>query len=404
MERIPFPNTVRTVRDINRSKVLRCIEQWPGISRKEITQKVGLTDAAVSRITRETIDCGLVVENADGESNGRPGRRHIGLNIRPEGGFVFAACLTVSDKSLTLLDLSGKPVATGTLADDAVTDFDALTGAIERQSRKLRKTADAAKHRILGIAAVMAGSVNHKTGFINISSLNALSQTPFASALEERLKIPVQVETLGNALNVAHKRDARDFRDGQTTLLVYVAMGMGSSWIIEGIPHRAEHDERLIAHVPTTDGRDGKTAPLLAEVSGYAILCKLHGVPPDPARHDFATHFESDVLAQAIDTAREGDPHVTSLFRMAGHKLGQHLFSICAALSPDHVALAGPVPQIAAYGDAVRAGLTQTFGTLGFDAPHVSVSPMSFLRATELFALEEFLYGSRLDLKRLLAD
>ena len=95
---------------------------------------------------------------------------------------------------------------------------------------------------------------------------------------------------------------------------------------------------------------------------------------------------------------------MTSLFRMAGHKLGQHLFSICAALSPDHVALAGPVPQIAAYGDAVRAGLTQTFGTLGLDAPHVSVSPMSFLRATELFALEEFLYGSRLDLKRLLAD
>ena len=249
-----------------------------------------------------------------------------------------------------------------------------------------------------------AHAANQRTGFINISSLNALSQKPFASVLEKRLKFPVKVETVGNALNIAHKRDAKDFRDGQTTLLVHVAMGMGASWIIDGIPHRAEHDERMIAHVPTTDGRDGKTTSLLAEVSGYAVLCKLHGIQPDPAGHDFATHFEPDVLAQAISAAREGDPKLTSLFQSAGHKLGHHLFSICAALSPDQVTLAGPVPQIPVYGNAVRAGLTESFERLGFTAPCVTVSPMSFLRATELFALEEFLYGSRLDLKRLLAE
>jgi hypothetical protein len=36
--------------------------------------------------------------------------------------------------------------------------------------------------------------------------------------------------------------------------------------------------------------------------------------------------------------------------------------------------------------------------------PLLSISPVGFLRATELFALEEFLYHSPLNLKRLLAN
>src|SRR5690606_38157623 len=71
MRRLTFPNNVRSVRGINRSEVLRCIEQWPGISRKEITQKIGLTDAAVSRISRELVDYGLVGEEPDPGAEGR---------------------------------------------------------------------------------------------------------------------------------------------------------------------------------------------------------------------------------------------------------------------------------------------------------------------------------------------
>ena len=404
MQRISFPNTVRTVRDINRARVLRCIEQWPGISRKEITQKIGLTDAAVSRISREIIDCGIVVENANSISNGRPGRRHIGLNIQPGGGYVFAACLTVSDKSLTLIDLAGEPVAKDTLPDNSVSELDSLTRVLATRADELRKEAGVPRNRILGMAAVLAGSVNHKTGFVNVSSLDALSQTPFASALEERIEIPVQLETVGNALNIAHKRNEKSFGNEQTILLVHVAMGMGASWIIDGIPYRAEHDERSIAHIPTGGGRNGPSTSLLAAASGYAILCSLHGTKPDPAGQDFATHFEPEVLTQAINSANEGEAKATALFQAAGRKLGHHLFSVCAALRPDQITLAGPVPQITIYENAVSEGLSAAYARVGLESPPVAVSPMGFLRATELFALEEFLYGSRLDVKRLLAD
>ena len=404
MQRITLPNTVRTVRDINRSKVLRCIERWPGISRKEITEKIGLTDAAISRISREIIDCGFVVEDANGASNGRPGRRHVGLRIQPEGGYVLAACLTVSDKSLTLLDLSGNPVASSRLPDDAVTHLRTLTGVLVKQADQLRKKADVTWNRVLGMAVVLAGSVNHKTGFVNASSLDALSQAPFASALEERIEVPVHLETVGNALNIAHKRTEEKFTNETTTLLVHVAMGMGASWIIDGAPYRAEHDERSIAHIPAVNGQVGKTTSLLAEVSGYAILCQLHGIEPDPSGQDFATHFEPEVLAQAIESAQEGDEKTTALFRAAGSKLGHHLFSICAVLPPDQITLAGPVPQVGAYEKAVCEGLSAAYARQGIAPPPVAVSSMGFLRATELFALEEFLYGSRLDLKQLLAD
>jgi predicted NBD/HSP70 family sugar kinase len=181
-------------------------------------------------------------------------------------------------------------------------------------------------------------------------------------------------------------------------------MGMGASWIIDGAPYRAEHDERTIAQIPTVDGKSGNTTSLLAQVSGYAILCRLYGVEPDPVGQHFATHFEPEILAQAIKSAQEGDAKVTALFHAAGYKLGHHLFSICAALPPDQITLAGPVPQVGAYEEAVCEGLSAAYARHDLVPPPVAVSSMGFLRATELFALEEFLYGSRLDLKRLLAD
>ena len=67
-------------------------------SRKEITQERGLADAAVSRISRELVDHGLVGEEPDPSSNRRPGRRHPAPDLR-NGGYVFALCLTVGQES-----------------------------------------------------------------------------------------------------------------------------------------------------------------------------------------------------------------------------------------------------------------------------------------------------------------
>lgn len=407
MRRLTFPNNVRSVRGINRSEVLRCIEQWPGISRKEITQKIGLTDAAVSRISRELVDYGLIGEEPDPSTDGKPGRRHVRLRICPGGGYVLALCLTVSGKSLTLLNLAGVPVCCSHIADEAVSDFAKLVRMVTQLVEDLRKQCGVPANRILGMAVVLSGSVNHTTGEVNLCSLGALSGKPLGSTLQEKLGTPVHVETLGNALNMAHMRTQRKVSSRQTTLLIHIAMGMGASWIVDGVPFRGEHDERAIARIPLCGADGGKETngdSLLSTATGYAILCKLKGMSPAPFGAKFATQFDAEELTAAISEAARGDEEMADLFRRAGMVLGGQIFSISASLLPDQITLAGPVPQVIAYQEGVAEAMKASFSERGIEPPGLSVSRIGYLRATELFALEEFLYHSPLDLKLLLAD
>ena len=407
MQRLAFPNSVQSVRGINRGEVLRCIEQWPGISRKEITTKIGLTDAAVSRISRELVDYGLIEEEPDPDPVGRPGRRNVKLRIQGNGGYVFALALMVSDKSLTLLDLNGASICSARIPDEAVSDFAKLVRTVVRLAEQFRKEAGISTNRILGMAAVVAGSVNHETGKVNLCSIRALPGKPLGATLQKKLAIPVHVETLGNALNIAHMRPHHDANNQQTTLLIHVAMGMGASWIIDGVAYRGEHDERAIARIPlweTATNRQGdEPDSLLSTATGYAVLCVLKGVKPAPLGANFATQFAAKELATAISKANKGDSTTAKLFAKAGTALGKQVFAISASLPPDEISLAGPVPQVIAYQEGFREAMNDTFGRQGMTPPRLSISPISYLRAAELFALEEFLYHSPLNLKRLLA-
>lgn len=407
MQKLASPSNVQSVRDFNRSLVLRCIERQPGISRTEIAQRIGLTDAAVSRITREIIDCGLVAEGEQIVNSLRPGRRHVGLKINPAGGYVLAACLTLSETSLSLLSIAGKPVAQVGLPEVFTSGADDIIDAIAAKATALRRQARVPRRRILGLGVVTGGAVSHSRGVVHISSLSSLTQVPLGPRLEEALGMPVRLETVGNALNIAHMRPHYGSQTGTTSLLIHIAIGLGASWIINGTIHRGEHDERLIGHVPIA----GNNAPcvcgargcLMTAVSGFAVLRDLHGQPPRPSRTAFIDENETASLRHAIIRANEGEAPVAALFHQAGSHLGQELFTICAVLPPDQVTLAGPVPQSAAFSTGFASGMKSSFGRAGRTPPVMAVSQIGYLRATELFALEEFLFDQSLNTKQLVA-
>lgn len=400
MQQVQSLSSLRSIRDRNRRQVLRCIEQSPGISRKEMTTILQLTDAGVSRICREVIDCGIVVEDFQDNSNGRPGRRHVGLRIKASGAYVIAACLTAFDKSIALVDLEGTQIDHISLPESDFSDFDTLVDRIISETRTLIKRHAIPANRILGMAAVTAGSVSHATGTVKRCSLHALASMPLASALQAELGFPVHLETIGNALNVAHFRTQGKFSEKEAALLVHVAFGMGASWIIGGRPFRSEYDERTIGHVPI-DSIEQDNSTLLTSASGYAIVSRLKGVRAEDTQENFATIYQPADLTQAVDAAKDGDAEIREIFFNAGVTLGENLFSISATIPPDHITLAGPVSQVAAYQDGARRGIEESFRKSRTPVPTISFSSIDYLRATELFALEDFLFHTPLDPKLL---
>lgn len=399
---------VRTVRDHNRGSILRCIDRQPGISRSDISSYVGLTDAAVSRITRELIDAGLISEGEEIVDKTRPGRRNVGLRVEPNGAYILSACFTLVEKRLSLINIAGDVVAHTDISDLVELQGHDLIDELVRRVNKLLQSRRAAKGRLLGFGIAAVGSIDHELGLLREGSIDALIGLPLRPLIESKLQIPVRLENVGHTLNVSEARNDPGIGQEDTTLLVHIALGLGSSLVIDGRPHRSAQDERMIGHIPVPGATEecfcGARGCLNTLVSGYAILNRLSGsIVSSRSVRSTASNYDSKSLTKAIANANKDNRALQALFHEAGLALGQNLYAVCAAVSPDRISLAGPVPQVASFASGVMHGMSVAYGRTRARPPSLQVSHVGYVRAAELFALEEFLFNVPLRIKQMLA-
>jgi predicted NBD/HSP70 family sugar kinase len=409
---------VQQLRDHNRSLVLRWLSRQAGLSRSDIAQRVGLTDAAISRIVRDLIDAGLVEEGGPIVAASRPGRRHIGLALVSDAAYAAAVRLTVFDHGVSLVGLTGERIANVRLPEVLSADVGEIPGLVADAVERVVMEAGVPAGRILGLGVVTVGAVDQARGQVKISSIRGLSGQALGPDLEQRLHLPVRVTTAGHALNIAEQilveRRAAGLSAaavgpavGGTALLVHVAFGLGASMIIDGRPHDGDRDERLIAHIPVPGGSEtcicGARGCLLTLVSGHALMRRL--TPPEQrsANGGRLGDFGPDALRHAVHQANAGDRGVAALFYQAGQNLGINLLAATAVLPPERIALAGIVGQARPYAAGVRDGLDQAWARIGQTAPELAVSEMDYGRAAELFTLDEFLLNVPIDVQRLQA-
>ena len=74
-------HSTNDVRAVNRSAVLTQIAKHRLLSRRALADRTGLTAAAISRISRELIDAGIVSESDELDVASGPGRRTRALQL-----------------------------------------------------------------------------------------------------------------------------------------------------------------------------------------------------------------------------------------------------------------------------------------------------------------------------------
>lgn len=388
---------VAALREHNMALVLRQIIASPGLSRTEIASRINLTDAAVSRITRDLIEAGLVREGEEIPAEpGQRGRRHIRLVPDGGGASFLAISLTISDRRASLVDLAGRRQAGLPLRPQLPRDYPALVDDIVSTFRALAAKTRIPKHRILGAAITTAGAVDPTTGNVTTSSLGVLDGRSLAIDLSKRLRIPAVVETVGNAFGLAEAH--RAMRAGGVgisgpSLVVHVAFGLGVSVMLDGRPVRSGGDERAAGHVPVQGGKNrcicGARGCLMAEAAGYGVLRRLEGVSPDEPGQGWEA-MRPDALRRAVQRSQAGDPAAVAVMTEAGHILGEHLFGIGAVVAPRRILLGGPLASVSAFAGGVRTGLQAAYLRVGPAPPPLYLLGFDYLQATEILAVEEF--------------
>jgi predicted NBD/HSP70 family sugar kinase len=398
---------VAALRDHNQSLVLRQILLHRGMSRTEIATRIGLTDAAVSRITRDLIASGLVREGPEAPAEpGQRGRRHVQLEPDGTGAGFLAVNLTVSDRRVSLVDLAGQRRAEAALPSNLQRDYDALMAKAADIARRLPSQARFSRARILGVAVTTAGAVDQTTGLVSASSLTILQGRDVGGDLGALLGTPVIVETVGNAFGLAEAHRATRQRGAVMSgpsLLVHGAFGLGVSVMLDGVPVRTGGDERLASHLQVAGAHHrcicGATGCLMTEAAGYGVLRRLDGVTAAGKRQSWED-MRPEALRAAIAASRSGDPAAASAMTVAGRTLGRHLFALGAAVTPQRILLGGPLAASPQYVEGLRAGLAEAFSTVSKAQPALLVSTIDYLQAAEILAIEEFALRRPLSLER----
>lgn len=388
-----FAASTTNLRRQNRRLVLSAIADHGAVSRTVIAKTVRLTNAAVSRITRELVEARLVTEYPTTGKRRHAGRPQVRLGLADEGAFVLGIAITLNQKEVVLATCRGEVVArqdcTGLALDDPETALEALAGAAtDLMDRSGKDT-----NRILGGAALIAGRVDSVTGKLRAGGPLSWHSMNAADALARLTGVPFVAEGRAAALLQAEARQgcAAGLRD---VLLVNVGLRLGSALMLDGAPVRGIANETgQLAAFPSGIATLDDTA------SGLAILRRLDAL----GLTDGAD--AADDGQRLRDIAESGwllPSEARRVLSECGAELGQALRKLATVLKPQAVLLAGLVGRHPDYVAGVRR--TAADGELPGTAFEAQVSALTTAQSAVWLALDRHLFHARFDLGRLSPD
>jgi predicted NBD/HSP70 family sugar kinase len=311
------------MREINRALVLGAIRDHGPISRTAIADETRLSLGAVSGITGDLIEHGLVVEQEEGVSTG--GRRPVLLALNLHAGLVVGVKLTDEQIVAALTDLGAAIIEQRAVALGKDRRPEAVVEALANLVDDLRSRHNG--QRIFGLGLGMAGVIDRRAGLCRFSPFLHWRDVPLRQMLQERLDLPVVIENDVNSLAMAE----RWFGAGAETadfLVVTLGRGIGLGMVLDGRLYRGGR------------GGGGEFGHITIDPDGPLCNCGKRGcleaLAADPAILRDVQHAlgREITMTEAADLARSGDAAVSRIFETAGQTIGLALAHLVNIFNP----------------------------------------------------------------------
>ncbi len=271
-EGINFEN----VKNNNRSAILHLLNNEGPMSRKDISQKTGLTAASVTLICADLLEEKILVELGEAVEEKRAGRKKILVDINPVYRYILCFTIESDETYISATDIKGNILGSSVLTTDKDAAPEDFLDILADEAKKILWECNITKTDVLGAAVSVPGVVDREHG-ISVNTYSIWStRVPIGDILSEKLDIPIVVEN-----NLKSSADCENlFGIGKTAenfLLVKWGPGVGSAMVIN---HRYYQGASGVAgelgHV--TLGRDGRpcncgrTGCLETEISTHALM------------------------------------------------------------------------------------------------------------------------------------
>ncbi|MEP2532690.1 ROK family transcriptional regulator [Shimia sp.] len=378
------------IRTNNRARILQVLREPEPISRQELADRLDLTPASLSRISKELIADGICVEAPlvrDSNQRGRPG---VALRIHAQGGYLIAVSISSYSRLISIVDISGTQHHQKIIPVDVTASGPNTVEFIGAYIDQLVADNLLDGRLILGATVTIPGSISVESGFLTKSVLLNWPNFPIQKQFSERLRCRVRVENNGDAL-CRHFMDKHLGLKSQhaSVFLAHISQSMGASIAIGGRIVRRLADEGWIndikVSVPSSNTESEQTLSELA--SGGAILRDVSKLDKDVRKN--GTEF-SQMIQSAVACSNRNAGPVSSVFFDSGYALGSNLVPLTIAIAPEVIVLAGPVLQAQAYSNGVIAGYEKAASEMDMQPSKIIVSGASYSDASENLALHDF--------------
>lgn len=245
------------------SVVLNEIRQSGPISRIDLARRIGLSSAAISKLTGRLLTADLIREV--GFSPSTVGRRPILLALNGDAYYVVGLDLSWQGLRGAIVNLSGRilvdrKVACNLFEEESEAE---IVGALASLVAELVAASGLDRSRLLGLGLVAPGAVSWHQGRMVAPTPPTMSIThhirrrpPFdwshialAEELQERTGLPTYVDNNANAAAVAETWFG-EHRGAKNLAYVAVGGGIGAGLIVNGEPYRG--DRGLVAEIGHT--------------------------------------------------------------------------------------------------------------------------------------------------------
>ena len=342
------------------------------LSRAQIADITGLSQPAVSTLTRRLLESAALIEVGARPSLGG-GRREREFAINPDHAWVVGVKVALHQITIALSDFAGGVRSTLRLPLSAAQAVPLTQAALARLLTRqieacLADAGGSVRKRLAGVGVALPGFIDSMRGEVLWSAVLKPSRggaaVPLGEALTESLGVPVFIENDANMLALAEQWFGHAARLSNVAV-VTLEHGLGLGLVLNGELYRGHSGLAAeLAHLQVVvDGQAchcGKQGCLEAYVAHYAVVRQgqqaglIQGADPMPAEGVVAAH------SQLADLARAGNARARKIFEDQGRMLGQWIGNVVNLLAPQLVLLDG-MGTIAAdlYEPALRAAMVQ---------------------------------------------
>lgn len=369
----------------NRMQVLKLLRHYGPTSRIDISAELELTRAAVTIITNEMIEQGVIYEKGEINYAGQKakrGRKKILIDINNNYKFTFGVAVNDGLVSIGLANLGGETLDKKAFNITYEMDSSMIIDKICMCVNDIKNNNCLEDEKIAGMCVCVSENDYESCG---IPAKNLVPDfTSFRQSFEKRLGFPVEITKTAYAM--AYAEIDYNISGEKPDNMVFIKYGksIDAAVVVDNkIFEGANGGAANIAHITVNNKgrkcRCGKTGCAATEITSHAVgekIAEIYSKENTPVLFE-ATGGNVNNITMIFESfeLQSADPMVASICKQAADVLAEIINSIIIMIDPAKIVLAGDVFKVLSYTDYI---ITRASSLSNIDLKDkISVSPFN---------------------------